>query len=91
MSQGHGDAFRAKFGMLFQGGALFDSLTSGRTSFPATRGPASAPQAERESHRHREVRRVRLAARTADLYPVELSGGMQKRAGLARAIIADPK
>ena len=83
-------AIRAKFGMLFQGGALFDSLTIWENvAFRLL----YADGVSRKDARERAIatmRKVRLAPETADLRPVELSGGMQKRAGLARAIIAKP-
>lgn len=79
-----------KFGMLFQGGALFDSLTVWENiAFRLI----YADGVSRKDARERAIeamRRVRLAPEFADVRPVELSGGMQKRAGLARAIIAKP-
>lgn len=79
-----------KFGMLFQGAALFDSL-------PVWENIAFrliyADRVKRTEARERAIeamRKVRLAPEFADVRPVELSGGMQKRAGLARAIIAKP-
>jgi phospholipid/cholesterol/gamma-HCH transport system ATP-binding protein len=83
------DAMR-KFGMLFQGGALFDSLTVWENiAFRLI----YADGVKRKDARARAIdtmRRVRLAPEFADVRPIELSGGMQKRAGLARAIIAKP-
>jgi phospholipid/cholesterol/gamma-HCH transport system ATP-binding protein len=79
-----------KFGMLFQGGALFDSLTVWENiAFRLI----YADGVKRNEARERAIdtmRRVRLAPEFADVRPIELSGGMQKRAGLARAIIAKP-
>ncbi len=84
------DEARSHFGMLFQGGALFDSLPVWRNvTFALTSGKAV---------RGRELRdlaiatlaRVGLPADVADLRPSELSGGMQKRVALARAIAAEP-
>ncbi len=81
---------RAKFGMLFQGAALFDSLTIWENvAFRLL----YADRVSRQDARERAIetmRKVRLAPETANLRPVELSGGMQKRAGLARAIITKP-
>lgn len=84
---------RASFGgigMLFQGGALFDSL-------PVWENVAfrliNADGVGRREARERAVEAlalVKLAPEVADLYPSELSGGMQKRAGLARAIVGTP-
>jgi phospholipid/cholesterol/gamma-HCH transport system ATP-binding protein len=79
-----------KFGMLFQGGALFDSLTVWENiAFRLI----YADKMKRPEARERAIetmRKVRLAPEFADVRPIELSGGMQKRAGLARAIIAKP-
>ena len=85
-------AFLRHFGMLFQGGALFDSLTVWQNvAFrlrharkPLSRKAARALAIDK-------LARVGLAPETADLYPAELSGGMQKRVGLARAIATDPE
>lgn len=86
------DAFLAKFGMLFQGGALFDSLRVWENvAFRLTRGKGRLPRAEARAVAIEKLRRVGLGPQVADLYPAELSGGMQKRAGLARAIAADPQ
>jgi len=79
-----------KFGMLFQGGALFDSLAIWENiAFRLL----YADGVSRKDARERAIeamRKVRLTPDFADVRPVELSGGMQKRAGLARAIIAKP-
>ena len=86
------DAFLAKFGMLFQGGALFDSLTVWQNvAFRLLRGSLKRPKAEAREIAVEKLRRVGLGPEVADLYPAELSGGMQKRVGLARAIAADPQ
>ncbi|TYO89927.1 phospholipid/cholesterol/gamma-HCH transport system ATP-binding protein [Oceanicella actignis] len=81
-----------RFGMLFQGGALFDSLSVWENvAFRLLRGPARRPRAEARALAVDKLRRVGLGPDVADLYPAELSGGMQKRVGLARAIAADPQ
>jgi phospholipid/cholesterol/gamma-HCH transport system ATP-binding protein len=86
------DAFLAKFGMLFQGGALFDSLRVWENvAFRLLRGSLKRPKAEAREIAVEKLRRVGLKAETAELYPAELSGGMQKRVGLARAIAAEPQ
>ncbi len=84
------DAIRARIGMLFQNGALFDSVTvADNVSFgllaqrKAIAG-GGAPRADEV------LAQVGLAASVGDLYPAELSGGMQKRVALARAIAATP-
>ncbi|MBY6047683.1 ABC transporter ATP-binding protein [Vannielia litorea] len=86
------EAFLARFGMLFQGGALFDSLPVWQNvAFRLLRGALKRPKAEARDIAIEKLRRVGLGAETADLFPAELSGGMQKRVGLARAIAADPE
>ena len=83
------DALLDRFGMLFQGGALFDSLRVWENvAFRLRRTMAAAEAREVAVEK---LRRVGLGAETADLYPAELSGGMQKRVGLARAIADEPE
>jgi phospholipid/cholesterol/gamma-HCH transport system ATP-binding protein len=90
--QGDRDAFLARFGMLFQGGALFDSMPVWQNvAFRLMRGQLRRPRAEAREIAIEKLRRVGLGPEVADLYPAELSGGMQKRAGLARAIAAEPQ
>ena len=86
------DAFLARFGMLFQGGALFDSLTIWQNvAFRLLRGRLEKPPDEARAIAIEKLRRVGLKADVADKFPAELSGGMQKRVGLARAIAAEPE
>lgn len=86
------DAFLARFGMLFQGGALFDSLPVWQNvAFRLLRGSLKRPKAEAREIAVEKLRRVGLTPDVADLFPAELSGGMQKRVGLARAIAAEPE
>lgn len=92
VTEGDRDAFLAKFGMLFQGGALFDSLRVWENvAFRLLRGSLKRPKAEAREIAVEKLRRVGLRPEVADLYPAELSGGMQKRVGLARAIAASPQ
>jgi len=86
------DAFLARFGMLFQGGALFDSLKVWENvAFRLLRGTTRHSKADARAIAVEKLRRVGLKPETADLFPAELSGGMQKRVGLARAIAATPE
>ena len=91
-SKGDRDAFLARFGMLFQGGALFDSLPVWQNvAFRLLRGSLKRPAEEARGIAIDKLRRVGLKPDVADLLPAELSGGMQKRVGLARAIAAEPE
>ncbi len=86
------EAFLARFGMLFQGGALFDSLPVWQNvAFRLMRGSLKRPKEEARDIAIEKLRRVGLKPEVADKFPAELSGGMQKRVGLARAIAADPE
>ena len=80
-----------KFGMLFQGGALFDSLPVWENvAFGLIQGRGVSRKVAREIALEK-LAKVGLGAEVANLSPAELSGGMQKRVGLARAIAADPE
>lgn len=81
-----------KFGMLFQSGALFDSLNVWQNvSFALTHRPDPPGREEARLIAVEKLRQVGLEERVADLMPSELSGGMQKRVGLARAIAGNPE
>ena len=80
-----------KFGMLFQGGALFDSLSVWENvAFGLIQGRGMERRAAREIALAK-LASVGLGLEVAQLRPAELSGGMQKRVALARAIAAEPE
>ncbi|MBR9862771.1 MAG: ATP-binding cassette domain-containing protein [Rhodobacteraceae bacterium] len=90
-TEGDRDAFLAQFGMLFQGGALFDSLSVWQNvAFRLLRGKGKLTKSDARDVAIEKLRRVGLKPEVADQFPAELSGGMQKRVGLARAIAAEP-
>ena len=92
VTQADRDAFLARFGMLFQGGALFDSLPVWQNIvFRLMRGSLKRPKDEARDIAIEKLRRVGLKSDVADRFPAELSGGMQKRVSLARAIAAEPE
>ena len=80
-----------KFGMLFQGAALFDSLPVWENVSFGLLAEKRVNRAEAKEIAISKLSQVGLNADVADLSPSELSGGMQKRVGLARAIAADPE
>ena len=80
-----------KFGMLFQGSALFDSLPVWENvAFGLIQGH-NMPRKKAREVAIEKLAKVGLGPEVAKLSPAELSGGMQKRVGLARAIAADPE
>ncbi|MBR3501881.1 MAG: ATP-binding cassette domain-containing protein [Alphaproteobacteria bacterium] len=80
-----------KMGMLFQGAALFDSLSVWENvAFSLLENKKMSRKAAK-LEAIRVLRQVGLAPDVADLSPAELSGGMQKRVGLARAVISKPE
>lgn len=84
------EAMRARIGMLFQSGALFDSLTVWENVAFRLLNAEKMKRAEAKDRAIETLKQVRLGASVADLYPAEISGGMQKRVALARAIITKP-
>jgi phospholipid/cholesterol/gamma-HCH transport system ATP-binding protein len=85
------DQVRLKFGMLFQNAALFDSLTVlDNVAFGLVAGKGM-PRAEAKDIALDKLAQVELGPEVATLYPAELSGGMRKRVGLARAISTEPE
>ncbi len=90
MSRRQLNEMRTQFGVLFQGSALFDSMT--------VFDNVALPLKERTSHGRQEIRRrvFEMLAQFdlqdhGDKYPAQLSGGMRKRVGLARALQLEPK
>ena len=90
-SERDSEKIRRKFGMLFQGGALFDSLPVWRNvTFGLTQGRLINPAGMR-AVAEENLERVGLSREILYLRPSELSGGMQKRVALARAIAPRPE
>lgn len=85
------DSLMGQFGMLFQGGALFDSMKVWENvAFGLIQGK-KMHRDEAHDIAIEKLKQVGLAAQTGDLFPAELSGGMQKRVSLARAIATNPE
>ena len=85
------DAFLSKFGMLFQGAALFDSLLVWENvAFGLIQGK-NMKRADAHDIALEKLGQVGLGPEVSELSPAELSGGMQKRVGLARAIAGNPE
>jgi len=85
------DELMLKFGMLFQGAALFDSLkVRENVAFGLIQGRRMDRKQAREIA-VQKIEAVGLKTQVADLFPAELSGGMQKRVGLARAVATTPE
>jgi phospholipid/cholesterol/gamma-HCH transport system ATP-binding protein len=81
----------SRVGVLFQGAALFDSLTIWENVAFRLINADGVPRKEARERAIEALEQVRLAPAVADRFPSELSGGMQKRAGLARAVVAQPE
>lgn len=85
------DGMHEKMGMLFQGGALFDSLSVWENVAFDLIQNRKFSRKKAKIVAIKVLRQVGLGEDIADLYPSELSGGMQKRVGLARAVITKPE
>ncbi|MHA7899972.1 MAG: ABC transporter ATP-binding protein [Henriciella sp.] len=85
------EAMRARIGMLFQSGALFDSLTVWENIAFRLLNADGISRKDAKERAIDSLRQVRLGSDVADLTPAEISGGMQKRVGLARAIVSKPE
>lgn len=84
------EAMRSRVGMLFQSGALFDSLTVWENVAFRLLNADRMKRTDAKEQAVETLKKVRLGASVADLRPAEISGGMQKRVALARAIITEP-
>lgn len=91
MTNNQRDNMMSKFGMLFQGGALFDSMRIWENvAFGLIQGKKMHKD-EAHTIAIEKIRQVGLNPQVGDLFPAELSGGMQKRVSLARAIATNPE
>ena len=91
VSRKKSESLYATMGMLFQGGALFDSLSVWENVAFGLIENQHMPRKQAKEKAIEVLRHVGLAADVADLSPAEISGGMQKRVGLARAIATHPE
>ena len=82
-------SIRSKIGMVFQFGALFDSMTVGENISLALQKLTKLNDDEIQDRLHNSLNEVGMEG-TEDLMPAELSGGMKKRVGIARAIAIKP-
>jgi phospholipid/cholesterol/gamma-HCH transport system ATP-binding protein len=89
-SRGERELVRARIGMLFQNGALFDSLPVWENVAFGLLARHKATRADARARANDFLGQVGLAASVGNLSPAELSGGMQKRVALARAIASQP-
>ncbi len=80
---------RSKIGMVFQGGALFDSMTIGENVKFPLRMFSNQNKSEMDDRVHAVLKRVKLED-SFNKFPSEASGGMQKRVAIARAIVNNP-
>jgi phospholipid/cholesterol/gamma-HCH transport system ATP-binding protein len=91
LSTSERSAAHGRLGMLFQGAALFDSLKVWQNVGFRLINADRVPRREARERAVEALGRVGLSADVAECYPNEISGGMQKRVGLARAVVAHPE
>jgi phospholipid/cholesterol/gamma-HCH transport system ATP-binding protein len=91
MSRPELDTVRQEIGFVFQGGALYDSMTIGENLLFHLRNSKLYQDRKGREARIKEVLDSVGLGHTADMMPAELSGGMQKRASLARSLVLYPK
>ena len=91
ISRSDAASLRHHWGVLFQGGALYSSLTVAQNVGIKLREYTNLPEDMIEDLVQMKIRMVGLPPTAATLYPAELSGGMTKRAALARALAMDPQ
>jgi phospholipid/cholesterol/gamma-HCH transport system ATP-binding protein len=84
------DRVRERYGVVFQGGALFDSLTCGQNVAFPLREKTRLSRAAIADRVERALDQVGLAGVGAK-YPAEISGGMRKRVAIARALVTEPE
>lgn len=84
------EKMRARIGMLFQSGALFDSLTVWENVAFRMINSEGMRRKDAKERAIETLKKVRLGSDVGGLYPAEISGGMQKRVSLARSIISEP-
>ncbi|WP_375207205.1 ABC transporter ATP-binding protein [Hyphococcus sp.] len=85
------DAIEQRWGVLFQGGALFSSLTVAQNVMAPVREHLNLPEDLAKDIAALKISMSGLPEEAGAKYPSELSGGMKKRAGLARALALDPE
>ena len=91
LSAGERMRFMRKFGMLFQRSALFDSMCIWENVAFRLLLEHKRPRAEAQEIADKTLGLVGLSPQVGTLLPSELSGGMQKRVGFARAVVGEPE